>query len=331
MQTSADLSKLPKQCVLRVTYNKDFVLQIEGCFFGNAPSLFLYKILNLQRIKAQSNRRHKFVVDTLHLIPYTLYLFYMFIDTHAHLYQQDFKDDLQEIVERAQENGIGRIILPDIDSKSRNAMLETEARYPDLMCSTIGLHPTSVDETYQQELGLVEKMLGKQKFYAIGECGIDLYWDKSHFKEQVKAFEHQLGIAEDMHLPVIIHARESLAEIFTVLKKHTRIQGVFHCFPGNEADAERACGMGFFLGIGGVATFKNSHLDKVIRHVGIAHILLETDAPYLAPVPHRGKRNESAYIPLIAEKIAEITELPLKKIEDTTTQNATKLFNLQTF
>ena len=252
----------------------------------------------------------------------------MYIDTHSHIYSEEFRNDIDEVVSRAKEADVQKIILPDIDSETRPDMLELCSRYPGMMYPLIGLHPTSVKENYRQELAQVEKYLGTTPLYGIGECGIDLYWDKTYYKEQVKAFEHQLGLAADMNFPVIIHARESLPEIFEVLKKHPYSKGIFHCFTGTEEQAERACGMNFLLGIGGVVTFKNSGLDKIVQKIGLQHIVLETDSPYLTPVPHRGKRNESSYIPLIAKHIAGILEEDNKKIADITTQNAMNLFTL---
>lgn len=252
----------------------------------------------------------------------------MFIDTHSHIYEEEFREDRDATVQRAREANVNHIVLPDIDSESRERMLALEEQYPEIMFPLIGLHPTSVHENYREELAEVEKHLGTHRFYGIGECGIDLYWDKSTYKEQVKVFEHQLGLAKDMDFPVIIHSRESLPEIFQVLKKHPYAKGILHCFPGNEEEAALACDMGFLLGIGGVVTFKNSIMAKVVQKIGIEHLVLETDSPYLAPVPFRGKRNESGYIPLIAGKIAELTGENLKKVETVTTQNAVNLFNL---
>lgn len=255
----------------------------------------------------------------------------MFIDTHSHIYEEEFREDREEVIQRAKNARVKYIILPDIDSESRGRMLEVVSRHPEMMFPLVGLHPTSVHENYREELAEVEKQLGLHKYYGIGECGIDLYWDKTYYKEQIKAFEHQLGIARDMHFPVIIHSRDSLKEIFQVLQRHSNPQGgILHCFPGDTEDARQAIDLGFRLGIGGVITFKKNKMADTIRAVGISPIVLETDAPYLTPVPYRGKRNESSYIPLIAHKIAEITGEELKKIEEITTQNATNLFNLHT-
>lgn len=254
--------------------------------------------------------------------------FKMYIDTHSHIYENEFQEDRQEVVRRAVESGVGRIVLPDIDSEARPRMLALADAYPEIMLPAIGLHPTSVNENYRKELAEVEHCLGTRTFYGVGECGIDLYWDKTWYREQIKVFEHQLGMAKDASLPVIVHARESQEEIFRVLEKHTSVRGILHCFAGTAEDARRAIGMGFLLGIGGVVTFKNSGLAAIVKEIGPDHLVLETDAPYLAPVPFRGKRNESAYIPVIAQKIAEILDTDVKKIEEITTRNAMNLFTL---
>lgn len=252
----------------------------------------------------------------------------MYIDTHSHIYEEEFREDRAEVVERALDAGVKRIILPDIDSQSRHRMLELESQYPAIMLPLAGLHPTSVNENYKEELAAVEKLVGTHTCYGIGECGIDLYWDKTYWREQVKAFEHQLGIAKEMDFPVVIHSRDSLQEIFEILKKHPYTKGILHCFPGTPEEARQAISMGFLLGIGGVVTFKKSQMAATVQATGIQHLVLETDAPYLAPVPFRGKRNESSHIPLIAQKISELTGEDVKKIEERTTQNAMNLFNL---
>ncbi len=252
----------------------------------------------------------------------------MFIDTHSHIYGEEFKEDRAEVIQRALDAGVERIILPDIDSESRPAMLELQERYPELVFPTAGLHPTSVNETYKTELKKVEKELEEHTCYGIGECGIDLYWDKTYYKEQLYVFSYQLGLARETGLPVIIHSRDSLEEIFKALKPYPYIKGVLHCFPGDAEQARRAIGAGFLLGIGGVVTFKNSLMAQVVREIGCDSLILETDAPYLTPAPHRGKRNESCHIPLIAQKIAELTGTDIKKIEEITTRNAVNLFTL---
>ncbi len=252
----------------------------------------------------------------------------MFIDTHSHIYEEEFREDRAEVVARALQAGVEKIILPDIDSESRNRMLQLADAYPDIMYPLAGLHPTSVHEDYATELAYVEREVGTRDYYGIGECGIDLYWDTTYYREQIKAFEHQLGIARDMNFPVVIHTRDSLQETLDILKKHSQVQGILHCFPGNANEARQAIDMGFLIGIGGVVTFKKSLMAETVREIGIRHLVLETDSPYLTPVPYRGKRNESSYIPYIAAKISEITGEEIKKIEETTTQNAMILFNL---
>ena len=251
----------------------------------------------------------------------------MFVDTHSHIYAEEFDNDRTEVIQRALEADVRQIILPDIDSTTRQSMLSLAEALPDMMYPTLGVHPTSVNESYKTEIQLFEKLLGQETIYGIGECGIDLYWDKTFYKEQVIVFERQLNIAREMDLPIIIHSRDSLTEIFTVLKKqHYNMKGILHCFPGTVEDAHRA--MGFLLGIGGVVTFKKSSMAEVVGKIGTEYLVLETDAPYLAPVPYRGKRNESSYIPCIAAKIAEILGVDTKKVEETTTNNAMNLFNL---
>ena len=254
----------------------------------------------------------------------------MFIDTHAHLYAEEFDADRDAVVERALAAGVTRLVLPDIDRATREAEFALAERYPGVMIPLLGIHPTSVNREYQEEVAAFEKELGKRTVYGIGECGIDLYWDKTYYKEQVTVFERQLHVAREMDLPVIIHSRKSLQEIFAIFKRqHYNMKGVFHCFPGNEEDARRVIDHGFLLGIGGVVTFQNASLAEVIKKTGVERVVLETDAPYLAPVPHRGKRNESSYIPLIAARLAELLDMDVKKIAETTTNNALNLFSLQ--
>ncbi len=251
-----------------------------------------------------------------------------FVDTHSHIYARQFHEDLDEALERCRKNGVEKIYMPNIDSNSIEAMMAVEARDPDRYVATMGVHPCYVKEDFEQELEIAENWLSKRDFPAIGEIGIDLYWDKSFFDQQKEAFIIQCGWAKEKGIPIIIHARESLDEIFEELDKimDESLKGVFHCFSGNLDQAKRALDYGFYLGIGGVVTFKNGGLDKVLPQIGIEKLVLETDSPYLAPVPHRGKRNESSYIPIIAERVAELTGFAIEEVARTTTSNAGLLF-----
>ena len=252
----------------------------------------------------------------------------MYIDTHSHIYEEEFREDREAVIQRAREAGVNYIVLPDIDSESRNRMLALEAQHPEMLFPLAGLHPTSVYENYKAELAQVEKALGNHTFYGIGECGIDLYWDKRYYREQIKAFEHQLGIAKETGLPVIIHSRDSLEVIFEVLKKHPYTRGILHCFPGNAAEARQAIDMGYLLGIGGVVTFKKSQMADTLREIGPANIVLETDSPYLTPVPNRGKRNESARLKDTLIKVAEIYRESPEVVAEATSENALKVFGM---
>lgn len=250
-------------------------------------------------------------------------------DTHTHLYLEQFDEDRSSVVERAIQKGVKYMILPNIDSKSIDVMLDVCNQFPKNCFPMIGLHPTSVFENYEEELNIVETFLANQCFRAIGEIGIDLYWDKTFVKEQEIAFKYQIALANKYDLPIVIHSRNSMNEIFRVLEEVNlaELKGVFHCFSGSLEDAQRIIDMGFLLGIGGVVTFKNSNLPSIIEQIDTKHLLLETDAPYLTPVPFRGKRNESAYTYYVAEKIAEIKNVPIEAIAEITTANAKKLFN----
>lgn len=254
----------------------------------------------------------------------------MLIDTHSHIYSEDFTHDRDEALQRAYESGVKKIILPNIDSGSIKHMLDLADAYPHLCFPLIGLHPTSVEEDYQEELHAIEYWLDKRKFYGIGEIGIDLYWDKKYAKEQMDVFRYQIKIAKQKNLPVVIHVRDSFEETYRIVKEEQdgTLKGIFHCFTGNETEAQKVIDVGFHLGIGGVVTFKNSNLDKVLQKTGVENLVLETDAPYLAPVPKRGKRNESSYLVFIAQKLAEIYNVPLTRIAEITTQNARKLFEI---
>jgi TatD DNase family protein len=250
------------------------------------------------------------------------------IDTHAHLYSEEFNEDRAEMIQRALEAGVTRMYLPNIDSTSIEGMLELETQYPGQCLAMMGLHPCYVKDNYQEELALVKSWLEKRSFPAIGEIGIDLYWDKTHVKEQEEAFLTQVEWAKQYDLPIVIHSRESMDMILELLQpvRHPRLRGIFHCFSGSVQQAEAAIEMGFLLGIGGVLTFKKSGLDAVLSEIALQHLVLETDAPYLAPTPFRGKRNESSYVLKVAEKLAEVKGVSLNEVAEVTTQNALQLF-----
>jgi TatD DNase family protein len=252
------------------------------------------------------------------------------IDTHTHLYLPEFDNDRDNVVENAVSSGIEKLLMPNIDTLSLAPMLTAENRYPGICHSMIGLHPTSVRENYLKQLEEIEKATDDHRFIAVGEIGIDLYWDKSFIKEQISVFRHQLSLAVSRDLPVTIHSREAFEEIFTVLNEFDGkgLKGVFHAFTGDLKTARRATDMGFMLGIGGVVTFRNSNLGSVVKELGPEKLVLETDSPYLAPVPHRGKRNESSYICIINRKLSEIFGCRPEDIADITTANARKLFKI---
>lgn len=252
-----------------------------------------------------------------------------FVDSHAHIYVNKFKEDINDVLERSFEHGVKKIYMPNIDHTSIDDMMEVESKYPDNCIAMMGLHPCSVQKGFEKELYLVEEWLEKRNFAAVGEIGTDLYWEKAYWLEQQEAFKIQVEWAKRHKLPIVIHCRESIDETIELVEtlKTDELTGVFHCFSGNLEQAKKIIELGFYLGFGGVATFKNGGLDTVIPHVGLEHILLETDSPYLAPVPHRGKRNEPAYIPIVAKKIATLKEMPLDEIALKTTANALKLFS----
>jgi TatD DNase family protein len=250
-------------------------------------------------------------------------------DTHTHLYLEHFSEDCDIMLSRAFETGVKYLLLPNINSDSAPKLLDLCDRYPQNLFPMIGLHPTDVKENFEDELESVDRLLNSRKFYAIGETGIDLYWDKTFVAEQIKSLQFQIELAKDHSLPIVLHVRESFDEIFKVLEDTAdeRLRGVFHCFTGTIQQAERAIGLGFKLGLGGVLTYKNSGLDKVVAEIDMKHLLLETDAPYLTPMPFRGKRNESSYLRFVAAKLAEIKGMKLETVAEITTQNAIDLFN----
>lgn len=252
----------------------------------------------------------------------------LLIDTHAHVYLPEFDADRDAVVERAVAEGIGAIYLPAVDASTHEAMLAAESRYA-ICHSMMGLHPCSVKEDYARELALVEHYLQQRRFIAIGEIGLDFYWDKTFTEEQFTAFHRQVALAKQYGLPVVIHSRNATDECIEVVRQYPGLQGVFHCFSGNEVQARQLMEMGFYLGIGGVVTFKNSGLDKVVQAVGLSNVILETDAPYLAPVPYRGKRNESVYLLEVAKKVAEFKGVRLEEVAEVTTENAKRLFPIE--
>ena len=253
------------------------------------------------------------------------------IDTHTHLFAQQFDEDRSEVVHKALEKGVQQMLLPNIDSSSIQPMLNLCTEFPNNCFPMMGLHPCDVKDNYLEELVIIEEWLQKEKFVAVGEIGIDLYWDKSTLSIQQDAFRKQVRLAKKYKLPIAIHVRDSFDEVFTIIDEMNDddLSGVFHCFTGNETEANHIINYGGFkLGIGGVVTFKNSGLDKTLRTIPIEHLILETDSPYLAPEPYRGKRNESSYVVLVAEKLAEIYGKSVEEIADINTQNTNELFKI---
>jgi TatD DNase family protein len=250
------------------------------------------------------------------------------IDTHAHIYLPEFENDRRQVILSAREAGIERILMPAIDSTTHEIMLKVQEEFTDCI-SMIGLHPCSVKENYKEELNLIKEYLLRSSFVAIGEIGLDFYWDTSFNQQQYDAFDTQILLSLEYGLPIVIHSRNAMDECIEVVRQHPTARGVFHCFSGTEQQARQVIDLGFMLGIGGVVTFKNSGLDKVIKLVGINNVILETDAPYLAPVPFRGKRNEPAYTKLVAKTLSNITGYTIEEIEKITTDNAVRLFDLK--
>jgi len=253
-----------------------------------------------------------------------------FIDTHTHLYLDNYDADRDEVVTDAINSGVQTMLLPAIDSTTFKSMGQLSAKYPNNCFPMIGLHPTSVKDDYEKEMAFVESELKEGKYIAVGEIGIDLYWDKTYVDEQRDVFRRQLNFAKNYNLPVVIHTRESFDEIYPILKEESteELRGVFHCFTGTNAEAEKIINLGFMMGIGGILTFKNSELDKVVQNIPLEHLLLETDSPFLTPMPYRGKRNQSSYLTYIAAKLAEIKRLNIEEVAEITTKNAEKLFKL---
>lgn len=283
--------------------------------FGNrsysAPSVALFKV--------EPSRVAIITFAAMHLI-----------DSHTHIYSSQFDDDLAEVMKRAAQNGVQRLLLPNIDSTTTQRMWKVVNAYPHRCFPMMGLHPCSVNQSVEQELAHVQTELATGKYIAVGEIGIDLHWDTTYIKEQIAAFEQQMEWAKELELPVAIHCRNSFDQIFASVDKvqDGTLKGVLHCFTGNEQQAKKCIDLGLHIGLGGVLTFKNSGLDRAIKNVSLEKILLETDSPYLAPTPYRGKRNESSYTRLVAEKLAEVKETTVENIANITTANTEKLFNL---
>lgn len=247
------------------------------------------------------------------------------------MYAEEFKENRQQAVEKAIHNGVSKLFLPNIDVHSIQPMLDLCWAFPDNCYPMMGLHPCSVDEHVDAHLFQIQKWFKKRKFYAVGEIGLDFYWSTEFKEQQIKAFKLQIQWATQMDLPIVIHSRNSNEEVIAILQEmnHPRLRGIFHCFGGNAEQAKVVTDMGFFLGIGGVLTFKNGGLDKAIENIGLEHLVLETDSPYLAPVPYRGKRNESSYIPEIARKLAELKQVGIARVAEITTANANQVFGIK--
>lgn len=251
------------------------------------------------------------------------------IDTHSHIYLSEFEEDRAEMLDRAKASGIQRIFMPNIDSDSIPGMFRLAEQYPDFCLPMMGLHPCSVANRYAEDLKVVEHWLGKKKFHAVGEIGVDLYWDRTYLEQQKDAFRHQVRLAKKYDLPVVIHTRNSFDEAFQIIREEQdgKLRGIFHCFSGSAEQARQIIGLGGFkMGIGGVLTFRNSGLDTVIPEIGIQHLVLETDAPYLSPVPHRGKRNEPAFLSHVSEKLSQLLSMTPEEVAEITSVNAEAVF-----
>ena len=254
----------------------------------------------------------------------------MIIDTHSHVYLPEFDSDRDSMLRRAENDGVSLILMPAIDSEAHLSMFKVEGDFSGKCLSMMGLHPCSVKDGYKREIGQVMNYLEKRRFVAVGETGLDFYWDKTFTKEQYDSFLIQIELAKHYDIPVVIHSRNSIDECIQMIKENQQgnLKGVFHCFSGNEKQAKEIIGLGFYLGIGGVVTFKNSGLDKVMAGIDMKNLVLETDAPYLAPVPFRGKRNECSYLKYVVEKLSEIKNVEKDEVANITTKNAKELFNI---
>lgn len=252
----------------------------------------------------------------------------MIIDTHCHLYLPEYDRDLETVMERAFQAGVEKFYLPAIDSRTMDRVLQMEERFPSVAFAMAGLHPCSVKEDFRNELDLIRQLLESRKFAAVGEVGLDYYWDKTYVMQQQEAFREQINLARQYSLPVIIHSRNATRECLDIIQENQdgKLKGIFHCFSGDEQLALEIGETGFLLGIGGVITYKNAGLAESLINVPLEYMVLETDAPYLTPVPFRGKRNESSYLSYVAQKLADVKGIDIQKVEERTTENANRLF-----
>ena len=251
-------------------------------------------------------------------------------DTHTHLYYETDPEKLSGLMQRSLDKGVSRLFLPNVDSKSIPLVFRLAEQYPENCYPMLGLHPCDVKENFREELALIYKEIPGRRIYAIGEIGIDLYWDKTTLAIQQEAFRTQINWAKQMNLPIVIHCREAFDEIFEILEelKDDKLRGIFHCFTGSAEQAKKVIGLGFYLGIGGVLTYKNSGLDKVVQGISLEHLVLETDSPYLTPVPFRGKQNESSYLVYVAQKLADLKQVPIEEVAEITTRNSERVFGI---
>ena len=251
-------------------------------------------------------------------------------DTHTHIYYEEDLENRKSVIQRCIDNHITRLFLPNVNTDSIPLIDDICASYPDMCFPMLGLHPCDVKENYQEELANIHSAISNRRIYAIGEIGIDLYWDKSTLEIQRTAFKQQINWAKSLELPIVIHCREAFDEVFEVLEeeKDDKLRGIFHCFTGNSEQAKKAIDLNFYLGIGGVVTYKKAGLDVVLKEISLDNLVLETDAPYLAPVPHRGKKNESSYLIYVADKVAEIYETTIEQVAEITTANSVKIFGI---
>jgi TatD DNase family protein len=252
------------------------------------------------------------------------------IDTHTHLYVEEFSKDIQQVIERAEKEGVNKFFLPAIDSSEIDAMLELENKFPGKCFAMAGLHPCSVKENYKNELGIVEKLLKERKFFAIGETGLDFYWDKAFIKQQYESLAIQIKWALQYNIPLVLHTRDAIQETIDVITSYNgkSLRGIFHCFGGTLQNAHDIIDQNFLLGIGGVVTYKNSGLAEVVKDIDLDYLVLETDAPYLTPTPFRGKRNESSYLKYIAQRVADVKNISIEEVVERTTRNAEKMFGI---